>query len=61
MKNLLGFQLWDLFKYAELSEVVRQNRNYLSTCFIKFELVTLIMMLKSYSRQDLYMNLTKTI
>ena len=31
MKSLLGLQLWDLFKYAELSEVVRQNRNYLST------------------------------
>ena len=26
MKHLLGLQLWHLFKYAELTEVVRQNR-----------------------------------
>ena len=25
MKYLLGLQLWHLFKYAELTEVVRQN------------------------------------
>ena len=25
MKDLLGLQLWPLFKYAELTEVVRQN------------------------------------
>ena len=25
MKNLLGLELWHLFKYAELNEVVRQN------------------------------------
>ena len=25
MKNLLGLQLWHLFKYAKLTEVVRQN------------------------------------
>ena len=25
MKHLLGLQLWHLFKYAELTEVVRQN------------------------------------
>ena len=25
MKHLLGLQLWKLFKYAELTEVVRQN------------------------------------
>ena len=25
MKNLLGLQLWHLFKYTELTEVVRQN------------------------------------
>ena len=25
MKHLLGLQLWDLFQYAELTEVVRQN------------------------------------
>ena len=25
MKHLLGLQLWHLFKYAELTEVVKQN------------------------------------
>ena len=25
MKHLLGSQLWHLFQYAELTEVVRQN------------------------------------
>ena len=25
MKHLLGLQLWYLFKYAELTEVVKQN------------------------------------
>ena len=25
MKHLLGLQLWHLFKYAQLTEVVRQN------------------------------------
>ena len=25
MKHLLGFQLWHLFKYGELTEVVKQN------------------------------------
>ena len=25
MKHLLGLQLWHLFKYAELTEVLRQN------------------------------------
>ena len=25
MKHLLGLQLWHLFKYAELTEVVRQS------------------------------------
>ena len=25
MQNLLGLQLWHLFKYTELTEVVRQN------------------------------------
>ena len=25
MKHLLGLQLWHLFKYAELTEVVREN------------------------------------
>ena len=27
MKHLLGLQLWHLFKYAELTEVVKQNDN----------------------------------
>ena len=40
MKYLLGLHLWPLFKYAELTEVVRQN----DLLFIKFELVTLMMM-----------------
>ena len=40
MKYLLGLHLWPLFKYAELTEVVRQN----DQLFIKFELVTLMMM-----------------
>ena len=35
MKHLLGLQLWDLFKYAELTEVVRQNDKLLSPCLIK--------------------------
>ena len=25
MKHLLGFQLWHFFKYAELTEVLRQK------------------------------------
>ena len=33
LKNLLGLQLWHLFKYAELSEVARQN-NYLFIDFL---------------------------
>ena len=61
MKHLLGLQLWHLFKYAELTEVVRQKVNCLSTFLINVKLVTLIMVLKSYRRQDLYMNLTKII
>ena len=40
MKYLLGLHLWPLFKYAELTEVVKQN----DQLFIKFELVTLMMM-----------------
>ena len=42
IKHLLGLQLWHLFKYVELAEVV------LSNCLIKFELVTLMMMWKNY-------------
>ena len=48
MKSFLGSQLWQLFKYAELTEVVRQNDvclfDCLSTYLIKFELVGLMMM-----------------
>ena len=60
MRLLSGLQLWHLFKYAELTEVVRQ-KDKLSTCLMKFELVTLMMMLKNYLRQDLYTNLMKTV
>ena len=60
MKHLLGLQLRNLFKYAELTEVVRQ-KDKLFIDLLKFELATLMMMLKSYSRQGLYMNLIKPI
>ena len=42
MKHLLRLQLQHLLKYAELTEVLRQNDKLL-TCLTKFELVTLIM------------------
>ena len=35
LKHLLGFQLWHLFKYAELTEVVRQNGKLLINLFNK--------------------------
>ena len=35
MKHLLGVQLWHLFKYAELTEVERQNVYLLMTNFIE--------------------------
>ena len=44
MKYLLGLQLWHLFKHAELTEVVRQNDNFLSTSLKKFEFVKLTVM-----------------
>ena len=47
MKHLLGLQLWHLFKYAELTKMVRQNGK-LYTCLIKFELVTLMVMQKIF-------------
>ena len=50
MKHLLDLQLRHLFKHAEITEVIRQN--YLLTYLIQFDSVTLMMMLKSYSRQD---------
>ena len=49
MKHLLVSQLWDLFKYAELTEGVRQN----GKLFINW--------LYKSSRQDFYVNLMKTI
>ena len=45
MKHLLSLQLWQLFKYEDLTEVVRQNdKLFIVYCLIKFELVTLTMM-----------------
>ena len=45
MKHLLSLQLWHLFKYEGLTEVVRQNdKLFIVYCLIKFELVTLTMM-----------------
>ena len=35
MKHLLGLQLWHLFKYAELTEVVRQNEKLFIELFNK--------------------------
>ena len=62
MRNLLDLQLWHSFKYAELTGVVRHKDKLFMDLFNKFRIGnTLIMMLESYSRQDLYMNLMKTI
>ena len=62
MRNLLDLQLWHSFKYAELTGVVRHKDKLFVDLFNKFRIGnTLIMMLESYSRQDLYMNLMKTI
>ena len=55
IKHLLGLQLWYLFEYAELTGVVRQ----IDKLFVDFELVKFMMMLKSYSRQELHINLMK--
>lgn len=61
MKHLLGLQLWDLLKYAESSEVVRQKNKLFINLINKFRVGNIYEMLKSYSRQDLYMDLMKTI
>ena len=55
IKHLLGLQLWYLFQYAELTGVKRQ----IDKLFVDFELVKFMMMLKSYSRQELHINLVK--
>ena len=60
MKHLLGIQFWHLFEYGELTKVVRQN-DKLIIDLTKFKSVKLMVMLKGYSRKDLYMNLMKTI
>ena len=50
MRHSLGLRLWHLFKYSELTEVLRQNEKLL----IKFSNKKTKMMLKSYSRQYLH-------
>ena len=44
MKHLLGLQLWHLFEYAELTEVVIQNDKLFIDLLNKVQLVTLMMM-----------------
>lgn len=36
MKHILALQLWHLFRYAELSEVVTRNDNCSPACLTKF-------------------------
>ena len=60
MKHLLGIQFWHLFEYGELTKVVRQN-DKLIIDLTKFKSVKSMVMLKGYSRKNLYMNLMKTI
>ena len=43
IKHLLGLQLWHLFIYTELTEPEGKMINCLSTCLIKFEMVTFMM------------------
>ena len=61
IKHLLDLQFLLLFSYLELIEVVRQLINCLPTFSEKFELLILMMIEKLYSKQDLYVNLIKTI
>ena len=50
MKNLLGLKLWHLYKYAEFTEVVRQN--------VPIGIVADDV--ENYSKEDLYVTLMKT-
>ena len=43
MKNLLGLQFYYSFKYAELTEAVRQNYKLSIAWLNKFEFITLMM------------------
>ena len=46
--------------FSELSDWGSMKHETLLTCLINLELVTLMMILKSYSKEDLYMTLIKT-
>ena len=61
MKHLLGLQLWHLFKYVESTEVVRQNDKLFIDLPSKVRVDNIDDDVGNYSRQDLYMNLMKTI
>ena len=41
MKHLLGLQLWHLFKYAELTEVLRQTDNLFINLFNKVRIANI--------------------